>query len=103
MANKQAEKLITAIKKDYLKEIIKKIEELDIDKKDYIVEKLKEEKPKKKRNAPKIPLNKQCTKETASKGKCTVAACYNHICWAHMNKTQRNEYRLLKSVDIKTI
>lgn len=77
-------------------DILKKIENLKlIDEKD--LEKLEKElKNVKKREAPKIPLEKQCKEKMKNGKKCIVAKCYENKCWAHMNKGERENYRETK-------
>nr|AVX51673.1 terminal recognition factor-like protein [Komagataella phaffii] len=100
MSKKEVNKAISILNKSIINDIIIKIENLDIDDKDkqLIKDTITSYKQKPKRKAPKIPLEKQCREMTKKGEKCTVPKCYKGVCWAHMNKDEREKYRSMKKV-----
>ena len=105
MGTKQINKALNSLTNSILNDIIEKIDKLEIDKRikkrSKIV--LKHIIKLKKRQPPKIPLEKQCTETCKSGMKCTVPMCYNKVCWAHMSKSQREEYRINKEIKVNKI
>lgn len=103
MTKKQINKAVNLLTTSVIDDIIKRVDELSLKEKERtkVLDLLNEIKTnKKKRDPPKIALEKQCTATCKSGLKCTVPICdkTNKICWAHMNKNEREEYRLLKIV-----
>lgn len=96
MVKSKVNKSLNNLKKSITDEIIEKIKKLELADEEEIIEKIVSEDKKPKRKAPKIPLEKQCTKLCKDGTKCRVPMCHNKICWAHMNTEQRNVYREIK-------
>nr|CAC08230.1 putative terminal recognition factor [Schwanniomyces etchellsii] len=99
MVKTKTDKTFQLLKNSILQDLIDKIEKLDINTKEQLIDELKkEEKPK--RKAPTIPKEKQCTKICNDGRKCVVAKCYKNSCWAHLNKEDREAYRSKKAEKI---
>ena len=105
MGTKQINKALNSLTTSILNDIIEKIDNLDLEKsdKEKVKSTVKNYNQTKKRQAPKIPLEKQCTETCKNGTKCTVPMCYNKVCWAHMSKTQREEYRINKEIKVNKI
>lgn len=92
---KTVNKALKDLRISIIEELIKKLDKLEINE-ELVRKTLLEEKPKRKQ--PNIPIDKQCTRFTKTGEKCKVAICdkENKICWAHMNKEQREKHRIKK-------
>ena len=90
-------KLLNKIRLEITEELILKIKELELKDEEKILEALNTQENKKpKRKAPKIPKESRCTQLTKKGTPCPVAKCAYEKCWAHMSKSEKEEYRKLK-------
>lgn len=91
------------IKKALIEDIIKGLDDLNLQEKDKIkvseyISNITEKPNKKKRSAPSVPLEKQCKSLCKTGEKCKVAICDKKLgkCWAHMKNDERIAYRASK-------
>lgn len=94
--NKAIELLNTAL----IDEIVESIEMLHIDDsdKELVINTVKQSKIKK-RKQPRIPEEKQCGEICKNGKKCTVAKCYHDKCWAHLDKYEKDDYKMKKEAE----
>jgi hypothetical protein len=104
MTKRQTNKGIKIIVDSIFNDIVRQLKDLQID--DSIINQLTSDgavtTDKKKRNAPKIPLQGQCHSMCKSGKKCQVAICNKDLkkCWAHMSAVERAEYKAIKDAKL---
>nr|WOF72325.1 telomere-binding protein [Saccharomycopsis malanga] len=111
MADAKSLKIYKNLRKSIIEEIIENINSLDLskDEKKKFTNELTTLKTKNKkksnRTLPNIPKSKQCTGICKNGEECRVAMCDKNLklCWAHMNKEEREKYKKNKDKGITEV